>query len=225
LDTASSASLINASFARELQAKNPVEANIVYKAHGSFSTADGSCFTTNLKLELLINIGNTRLTNSFHLVENLPAALLLGVDSLIQLNAVIDVAHNVCYIRKNPIPMMVTNRDQYLFATNTEVVEPLSSKLVCVAAPASDFEVENIEGTPLLVGHGIVPKEAKEHVVLVVNTSNMNYTIHPGDIIAQRAPNSEEIVCFSAPLKHTDPAGGLDVLLQDKELHKRLTKQ
>jgi transposase InsO family protein len=124
--------------------------------------------------------------------------------------------------------MLTADRSQYLLATDVETIHPLSSKLVSVAAPSTDFDVDNVAGTPLLVGHGVVPCDLHNPCVMVVNTSTVDFVVRPGDIVAQRGYESAEtteICCSALMLQHTEQAGGLDVFLKDKELQKRLTRQ
>lgn len=227
IDTASSSSLINSSFACRLKAQGAVKE--VENAERTFKTADGTCFSSGKAMELTIQIGQIAIACLFFVVDNLPATILLGVDAIYHSGLKIDVRNSVANTRGGTIPMTITNKSQCLVAVEMDCIEPLSSKLVCVAQPEHDFEVDNVEGVPLLVGRGIVPREGKNHYILLVNTSQNPYMIHPGDILAKEAVEHSimfgDTVCLnSKELTHTAPAEGIDTFLNDEEFKKRLSR-
>jgi hypothetical protein len=197
----------------------------------AFRTADGSSFLAREAINLCFQLGKTVLNSQFFVVENLPTSLLFGVDLIYQLNLVIDVQNSMCKIGDYVIPMDITDNAACLVAVEVDTIKPLCSKLVRVAPVEYDFDVDNVQNTPLLVGHGILPKDIKSPCILLANTSGKEHVIYPGDILAQKVQDNVELACVNVAqseqrtLKHTEVASGINIFFENKELEKRLSRK
>jgi hypothetical protein len=190
IDTASSYSLIHVNFLPSLRKIDIVQDSPVPPRE--ITTVVGVFGCLSRKLEVLYSLGQHQLMMSVFVVDNLPACALFGVDMLYPLKTIINLKTLQCvfHIGTNntryctPIERVRNN----LLSVEYCVFNPLESKLVRVQRPDQTVFVSETGTTTInkgfLVARGVLPHNALDCCVLLINTQQKQCRILPGDVLA-----------------------------------------
>lgn len=226
VDSASTRSLINSSLF-DLLCDQGKHLEVERRDPKKLLLADGSECIVDSWVSVNVFCGKHCCKVTTAITENLPAELLLGIDSLVQFGMVIDIPGERCFSHGCTIPMACNDTSRHIIcAVEYNEIPKLSSKLVRIQAPKDDIQVDHLDSGRLLVARGMIPRDLPNPCVLLMNTSGHPVRIRPGTPLCRAVAEEDGCVLAAVEqLQHTKASGGIRVFEEDENLRRALTRK